>query len=65
MTLCYSLMTCHDCVWSSISGIDDGYWKGYVNGQSGMFPSVVVEEIEDNSYAQHVSLVCEISFAWI
>ncbi|XP_067944304.1 F-BAR and double SH3 domains protein 2-like isoform X2 [Watersipora subatra] len=29
------------------NGIDDGYWKGEIEGVQGMFPSLVVEEIEN------------------
>lgn len=29
------------------SGIDDGYWEGELNGRTGVFPSLVVEEISD------------------
>ena len=45
-------------------GIDDGYWKGTVNGVSGMFPSIVVEEVDDYNpseaanYHQEVGAVC-------
>lgn len=28
------------------NGVDDGFWEGNVNGQFGVFPSLVVEEIE-------------------
>lgn len=28
------------------NGVDDGFWEGQVDGKSGMFPSLVVEEIE-------------------
>ena len=27
------------------NGVDDGWWKGEINGQIGVFPSLVVEEI--------------------
>ncbi|XP_070197657.1 F-BAR and double SH3 domains protein 2-like isoform X2 [Littorina saxatilis] len=29
------------------NGVDDGYWEGELNGRSGVFPSLVVEEIMD------------------
>ena len=28
------------------TGIDDGYWKGEVDGKQGMFPSMLVEEVD-------------------
>ena len=28
-----------------INGIDDGWWEGEANGKTGVFPSLVVEEI--------------------
>jgi len=33
---CYSLLL----------GIDDGYWKGEADGVQGLFPSIVVEEVD-------------------
>lgn len=39
-------------------GIDDGYWKGEVNGQQGMFPCLVVEEIHSDDTDQQVSSRC-------
>ena len=27
------------------NGVDDGYWQGELNGRTGVFPSLVVEEI--------------------
>lgn len=32
-----------------INGIDDGWWEGEINGKSGVFPSLVVEEINPTS----------------
>ena len=29
------------------NGIDDGWWEGMVDGKSGVFPSMVVEELDD------------------
>ena len=28
--------------------VDDGWWKGKVDGKEGVFPSLVVEELGDN-----------------
>jgi len=30
------------------NGVDDGWWKGELNGQVGVFPSIVVEELGTN-----------------
>lgn len=32
------------------NGVDDGFWEGHVNGHFGMFPSLVVEEIEGSEF---------------
>lgn len=29
------------------NGVDDGWWKGELNGRIGVFPGIVVEEIVD------------------
>ena len=31
------------------NGVDDGFWEGMLNGQRGVFPSLVVEEIPDSA----------------
>ena len=31
------------------NGIDDGFWEGEVNGNVGVFPSLVVEELTDEN----------------
>ena len=31
------------------NGIDDGFWEGEANGQVGVFPSLVVQELDDTS----------------
>lgn len=31
------------------NGIDDGWWEGELNGKCGVFPSLVVEELVDDS----------------
>lgn len=31
-----------------VHDVDDGWWEGEVNGQVGIFPSLVVEEIRDD-----------------
>lgn len=31
------------------NGIDDGFWEGEVNGRVGVFPSLVVQELDDPS----------------
>ncbi len=28
------------------NGIDDGWWEGCLNGSKGLFPCIIVEEIE-------------------
>ena len=30
------------------TGIDDGFWQGEIDGQFGVFPSLVVEELVEN-----------------
>ncbi|XP_077983654.1 F-BAR and double SH3 domains protein 2-like [Glandiceps talaboti] len=30
------------------NGVDDGFWEGELNGKVGVFPSLVVEEVEEN-----------------
>ena len=32
----------------SPNGVDDGWWMGELNGQTGLFPSIVVEECQAN-----------------
>ena len=34
------------------NGVDDGYWEGELSGQSGVFPSLLVEELMDPSADQ-------------
>ena len=29
-----------------VNGIDDGFWEGEANGRVGVFPSLMVEELE-------------------
>ena len=36
------------------NGVDDGFWEGEINGQVGVFPSLVVEEIGQQSEDQVV-----------
>ena len=38
------------------NGVDDGYWEGELDGRTGVFPSLVVEEIMDPT-ADPVSLI--------
>ena len=38
------------------NGVDDGWWKGEINGKTGVFPSLVVEEIS-SAYTSEVSFL--------
>jgi hypothetical protein len=31
-----------------VNGVDDGWWEGEVDGRTGVFPSLVVEELSEN-----------------
>lgn len=31
------------------NGIDDGFWEGEVNGRVGVFPSLVVQELDNDT----------------
>lgn len=31
------------------NGVDDGWWKGELNGKTGVFPALVVEELEQEN----------------
>lgn len=30
------------------NGVDDGYWEGELAGRTGVFPSLLVEEVNEN-----------------
>jgi len=34
------------------NGIDDGFWEGEINGKVGVFPSLVVEEVQGSGTNQ-------------
>lgn len=38
------------------NGVDDGFWEGEINGKVGVFPSLVVEEVDTTTGGLH--LVC-------
>lgn len=38
------------------TGIDDGFWQGEIDGQFGVFPSLVVEELVENGEPKHLVL---------
>ena len=38
-------------------GVDDGWWEGELNGKVGVFPSLVVEEIESAANAAQVMIL--------
>lgn len=42
----------------SVSGIDDGWWEGSYGGKTGLFPSVVVELIQDQCTTAVSVCVC-------
>ncbi|XP_032235677.2 F-BAR and double SH3 domains protein 2 [Nematostella vectensis] len=37
-------------------GVDDGFWEGYIDGHKGVFPSLVVEEIEGSASPPPVTI---------
>jgi len=39
------------------SGVDDGWWKGELNGKTGLFPALVVEELGSNEGKRDALLV--------
>ena len=42
------------------NGIDDGFWEGEVNGNVGVFPSLVVEELTDeNQFEVRIEIVVD------
>ena len=38
------------------NGVDDGWWLGEINNKMGLFPSIVVEEVESDSAGKNVLL---------
>ena len=34
------------------NGVDDGFWEGEVDGQTGVFPSMFVEEVDESADSQ-------------
>ncbi|XP_069131406.1 F-BAR and double SH3 domains protein 2-like isoform X3 [Argopecten irradians] len=36
------------------NGVDDGFWEGEINGKVGVFPSLVVEEVDTTSGGLHM-----------
>lgn len=37
-----------------VAGIDDGFWKGECEGRRGIFPSLVVEELDSDQVSEYL-----------
>lgn len=43
-----------------VHAVDDGWWEGELNGHTGLFPSLVVEECRENGEPLTPQVICNI-----